>query len=333
MPGKRIPKGRDIKSRTEAASLRNRRPSTIGNVRGSTPNLTQVYAAVDEGHISHEEAKDLNPNYNPQKRYGTAKPSTNTQLKQYRQFSHSAGGFTPNTSDVQHAYKEGHITHEEASALNPKWDPKKSYVSNWRSFRPEGEPANKKSSERPLAAPPGGKKPSGPDVARALSGGHITKEEADDLNPKHGKEYNRKRARTPRKYGTVFDPTPTLQDIHRAREGGHITSEEAVDLNPKYRPDDKRQSIQLRRFNKRKDEKASSTGRTPTLNDIHVAVRGGHISSEEGVGLNPNYAPNDPAKMKKLNSNLNKKESGYSTAYAKAKWQEEKASRQFKGSM
>ena len=276
MPGKR---------RTEGRAARNE--SMRSGIKGAKPSLKHVYAAVETGHIDDEQASDLNPVYNPKKKYG--KTGTNNQRNQHRQYQQGAAPLSANQSDVHHAFKAGHINEDEARELNPTFNPSNPRVQYDRSS---------------IAVPA---RPS--HVAKAYKEGHITKEEADELHPNWQSSHNRARAN--KAISSSHGKIPILQDIYKAHSAGHITPEEATDLNTNYKPTDKEQQKQLKRFNKNKDIKASGEGRTPSQTNIHRAVSQGHITLEEGSSLNPSYPPSDPLKMRQLKGNLRKIDTGY----------------------
>lgn len=82
--------------------------------------------------------------------------------------------------------------------------------------QPKREKINRKSSRvTPTASA----------VRVALKGGHITKQEAFDLNPKYSE---------PPVKRVLNRITPTASSVRVALKGGHITKDEADSLNPKH---------------------------------------------------------------------------------------------------
>ena len=288
MPGKRRSEGRAARNESQRAGIK-------GGSRYGRPALKHVYAAVETGHIDDEQAADLNSFYSPNKKYG--KDGTNNQRNQHRQYKQGAAPLSANQSDVHHAFKSGHINEEEARDLNPTFNASNPRVAYKRSN---------------IAAP---LRPT--EVAKAHKEGHITKEEADDLHPNWQQSHNK--ARASKAFSSSHGKIPILQDLYKAHSAGHITPEEATDLNTNYKPTDKEQQKQLKRFNKNKDIKASGEGRTPSLVNVHRAVRQGHISSEEATSLNSKYEPNNKAQLRKLTSNMGKQDRGYYRNWEKNK--------------
>lgn len=173
--GAPIRKGRSQRSSRLAASI----GATL------TPTLKQIYAAVDAGHITEEEAVELNPKYNPNKVYGRPKfdrrdknprPQILTQGKAYRAFEHSALPLKPSMWDVHEAVKGGHITAEEGVELNAQYDPsdkiQQKHLTKYVKLRAEREAGL-------------GRIPSMVNVYRAHINGKITLQEAQELNPKY----------------------------------------------------------------------------------------------------------------------------------------------------
>jgi hypothetical protein len=173
-------------------------------------------------------------------------------------------------------------------------------------------------------------------VYAAVHAGKIEHEEAKDLNPKYTPE---------KQYGKlVFGPkankkgskytqgmhyrvhtegaaalTPSSTDIHSAVEGGHITKEEGLALNKNYKPDVGKNAVHYRKMEKARRIQASGEGKTPSLVNVHRAVRQGHISSEEATSLNSKYEPNNKAQLKELTSNMGKQDRGYYRNWEKNK--------------
>jgi hypothetical protein len=176
------------KRKGEGRAKQNERQASIVK-SNKPPRLEAVHAAVFANKINEEEAKDLNPKYDPNKAYGKGKT---TQAAAYATFSKGARGFTPSLTDVQRAVDEGHVTHNEARELNPKYR------------RYHGK-------VRPLE----GFTPKLPDVHEAVEGGHISKGEAIALNPDYKNPTHRARVESAyrdkqaKKTLTVTRITPT----------------------------------------------------------------------------------------------------------------------------
>jgi hypothetical protein len=303
MAGKRRPEGRASRNLAMRSGISAANPQATA----MTPSLKHVYAASESGKITHEEAKDLNPSYDPQKKYGVH--GSNTQKNQYRQFQNAAAGFMPNQSDTALAYKMGHITKEEAESLNPTFDPNKNRVDVNRS----------NISKNPVPSPQ--------KVAVAQRHGHITSEEADDLNPAWIRNTGRARAHT--NVAKKGGKTPSLQDVHKAIESKNITIKEGESLNPKYDSSNSSQQVSLRKYIKRNAIKSSGEGKTPAMIDVHQATASGHISTEEAANLNSKYSALTEKQTKYLDSNLQKRTSGYQKQWSSKSWNNKKMSRQF----
>ena len=172
MAGKRRLAGRASRNLQLRAGIRS--PDSKANP--TTPALHYVYAATEAGKISHEEGKELNSNYNPEKRYSFDPKNNKTQRHQYRQYQLGAAGFKPTQSDTILAYKMGHITEEEAKDLNP-------------TFKPDGplkvDVKRSGLKNNPIPHPAS--------VAQAVVKGHINSEEADNLNPNWARHPNASR--------------------------------------------------------------------------------------------------------------------------------------------
>lgn len=173
-------------------------------------------------------------------------------------------------------------------------------------------------------------------VYAAVHAGKIEPEEAKDLNPKYQPE---------KQYGSLrFGPgqsktgskrtqlssyrthdrgaaplTPSNTDIHIAIEDGHITKEEGEDLNKNYKPNDKDKALHYRKMAKARRIKESGEGKTPSLINVHRAIKQGHIQTEEAKNLNSKYDPSNIPKIKQINSALGKQDSGYYKRPAKNK--------------
>ena len=289
--------------------VNNSRMSSFNKGIGATPSLKHVYAAREFDKITEEEAKNLNSYYDPNKKYG--KDQRNSQKNQHRQFSEGSGAFRANNSDIQLAYDAGHINAEEAKDLNPGWSNNKDNFSFERSFlRPKITPTiNNFKGIDPLPI----------NVAEAVKEKHISSEEANELH--HNWDANHNRARTNQKTSKKTGYIPSLQDVHAAVDSRSITFEEATSLNTKYNPNNKKQGVNLRKYNKLKGIKASGEGKTPSLVNVHRASEQGHITSEEAVSLNPKYDPNNKSQLKSLTSNMGKQDSGYYRKWEKNKGQ------------
>jgi len=148
--------GRAEKQSREASIAKSTRP----------PKLSSVYAAFNTKKINEEEAKNLNPKFNPSKIYGK---SNVTQATHHNTYTKSAKAFTPSMSDIKAAHAGNHINLEEAQDLNPKYNPLKN-------------------------VPSGGHIPSLTDVHKAYSGGHIDWADAVNLNPEYKKQSKRESA-------------------------------------------------------------------------------------------------------------------------------------------
>jgi hypothetical protein len=294
MAGLRIPTNRNVQ---------NERMSSFNKGIGATPALRHVYAAREFNKITEEEAKNLNPYYDPNKKYG--KDQKNSQKNQHRQFSEGSGAFRPNNSDVQLAYDSGHIDDEQAKDLNPGWSNNRDNFDFNRSFL--------RSKITPTLKNFRGIDPLPIKVAEAVKEKHITPEEANELHPNWDADHNR--ARTNQKINKKTGYIPSLQNIHAAVENRKITFEEATSLNSKYNPTNKKQGVHLKKYNKLKAIKASGEGKTPSLINVHRAYKQGHIQEDEATSLNPKYDLSNKAKIKDLNSALTKQDSGYNRAY------------------
>ena len=206
---------------------------TAKGIQSSTPNLSHVYAAVHEGHVTPEEAINLNSKFKPEKQYemgpyaATGKPRQLTQGTTYRSYQTGSAALIPNAKHVRTAVNQGHITSDEAADLNPN------YLNN------------------PVKRGPIDK------VAQV----------------------NRKAK------------VPYVRDIHAAVMGGHINSEEGLDLNKNYDPQDPRQFRAAKAQIKNEENKRQ--GKTPRLSDVHQAITGGNINLEEGQDLTPKYDPSN----------------------------------------
>jgi hypothetical protein len=148
------------------------------------PKLESVYAALHAGKIEQEEAKDLNPKFEPDKQYGQLRfgerqnknGSKRTQGSSYRTHYRGAAALTPSSTDIHTAVEGGHITKEEGVDLNKNYKP--DVGKNAIHYR-------KMEKARRIKESGEGKTPSLINVHRAYKQGHVEKEEAEALNPQY----------------------------------------------------------------------------------------------------------------------------------------------------
>lgn len=298
-----VRKGRNEQRARVAAGVNSSKP----------PLLTQVYAALDSGHIDENEASALHPLFDPKKQIGSpitrkkAADVIRTQKETYRSIDRGAAGLRPSLQDVHAAVKGGHIDKDEAQSLlsgsRLKYNPKNKQQTRALEYRIK---------ERQF-----GRSPKIKDVYSAYRGGHITGEEASALSPKFTEGKSRYNPKTP---GVKKAParTPSLVDVHEAVRGGHVTKDEGQALNTKYNPSNKIQTRGLNKQAKLRSEKEAGVGRTPSLINVYRAHTQGHVTADEAQALNPSYDPSNRAQTTNLRNNL--------------KQQDVKdASRQFKG--
>jgi hypothetical protein len=136
---------------------------------------------------------------------------------------------TPNLDLVHKAFKNKHITLDEAKDLNPKYNGLERSTYNNRLRRGKDLKLVKVAPlDRGI-----GKIPETEDVHKAVIHGHIDMEQAKDINPKYT-------GRNPQTELAVKNKikrggsTPNLKDIHEAVSGGHIEEVEGEHLNSKY---------------------------------------------------------------------------------------------------
>jgi hypothetical protein len=167
--------------------------------------------------------------------------------KQSRKASIAKSNKPPRLGDVYAAVHSGKLEKEEAKDLHPRFDPEKQYGS--LRFGPKAAKTGSKLTQadayrvhyRGAAA----LTPSSTDIHSAVEGGHITKEEGEDLNknykPDVGKNavHYRKMAKARKIKESGEGKTPSLVNVHRAHKQGHIQTEEAKNLNPQYDPSNK----------------------------------------------------------------------------------------------
>ena len=133
------------------------------------------------------------------------------------------GKGTPPLKNVHDAFKNKHITLEEAKDLNPKYTGVSPGTLRERRVNKTTSPTLSIISDDGTI----GKKPKLSDVKLARTHKKITMEEAKDLNPHFG-------SGAPLKRVSKVSTVPQLTDVHRAVANKHIDVEQAVDLNPKY---------------------------------------------------------------------------------------------------
>ena len=110
----------DLHPNWQRSHNRARANKAISSSHGKIPILQDIYKAHSAGHITPEEATDLNANY---------KPTDKEQQKQLKRFNKnkdikaSGEGRTPSQTNIHRAVKQGHITLEEGTALNPAYPP------------------------------------------------------------------------------------------------------------------------------------------------------------------------------------------------------------------
>ena len=200
-------------------------------------------------------------------------------------------GSTPNLSHVYAAVHEGKVKPEEAVDLNSKFKPEKQYEMGPYAATGKPRQLTQGTAYRSYQTGAAALTPNAKHVRKAVNQGHITSEEASDLNPNY--------LNNPVKRGPIdkiaqvnrVAKVPYVRDIHAAVIGGHINSEEGLDLNKNYDPQDPRQFRAAKA--QIKNEENKKYGKTPRISDVHQAVTGGHISLEEGKDLTPKYDPNN----------------------------------------
>jgi hypothetical protein len=164
-------------------------------------------------------------------------------------------------------------------------------------------------------------------IYAALHAGKIDEEEAKDLHPRFepnkqigklekGGKYKRTQEYCYRQYGRgAAALSPSCTDIHFAVEGGYITEEEGRDLNKNYKPEIAINLVHYRKMVKAIIIKESGTGKTPSLINVHRAYKQGHIEYEEASALNSDYDLSNKIRIRDLDSNLKKQDSGYYSIY------------------
>ena len=157
--------GRAAKQARVASLVRSSRP----------PILKCVYAAIYAGKIDEEEAKDLNPKFEPNKQYGKLKKYNykETQGSCYRTIGNGVASLTPSCLEIHSAVQGGHITEEEGRDLNKTYKPE--IPTNLIHYRKIVKAQYIKESGI-------GKTPSLINLHRAYLQGYITEEEAIELN-------------------------------------------------------------------------------------------------------------------------------------------------------
>ena len=155
-----------------------------------------------------------NPSSEPEQRRLPKKTSNNWNER---------GKGTPPLVKVHEAFRDKHISLEEAKDLNPK------YTGIGPSTLYNRKRNQTKSPTLAVVDDKGkiGKKPKLLDVKKAHTNKKVTTEEAKDLNPHFG-------SGAPIKRISKVSTVPQLTDVHRAVANKHIDVEQAVDLNPKY---------------------------------------------------------------------------------------------------
>ena len=159
-------------------------------------------------------------------------------------------------------------------------------------------------------------------IYAALYAGKIDEEEAKDLNPKfepnkqYGKlkkwGYKETQGACYRAIGRgVASLHPSCLEIHSAVQSGYITEEEGKDLNKFYKPEIAVNLIHYRKIVKAESIKKSGVGKTPSLINIHRAYLQGCIEAEEAIELNSGYDLSNKSKIRALDTNLEKQDSGY----------------------
>ena len=130
-----------------------------------TPNAKHVRTAVNQGHITSDEASILNPNYlnNPVKRGPIDKVDQINRLAK-----------VPYVTDIHAAVIGGHIRSEEGLDLNKNYDPQ-----NPRQFRAAKAQIKNEENKRQ------GKTPHLSEVHQAITSGNISLEEGKNLTPKY----------------------------------------------------------------------------------------------------------------------------------------------------
>ena len=137
------------------------------------------------------------------------------------------GLMTPPLTLVHDAFKNQHITLDEAQDLNPK------YTGLHRMTVSSRRTQNfKREFVEPLERGVG-RKPGLPSIHAAVTAGHIDREQGKELNSEYTGENPRSIQRR-RKNSQTDGKTPKLTDVYRAVSGGHITEAEGEELNPKY---------------------------------------------------------------------------------------------------
>jgi hypothetical protein len=160
--------GRDVKQAEQANKVSSRN-------RDNFPNLEFVYAALYAGKIEEEEAKELNPRFQPNKQYGKLAKGkyVNTQGRLYRNHNKGVASLSPSCFEIHAAVEGGHITVEQGKDLNKRYNPE--IPRNANRYRSVAKVKYIKESGV-------GKTPSLVNLHRAYLLGYITEEEATALN-------------------------------------------------------------------------------------------------------------------------------------------------------
>jgi hypothetical protein len=168
MPLTRVRAGRDVKQLKQVSKVSSRN-------RDNFPNLEFVYAAVFAGKIEEEEAKELNPRFQPNKQYGKLAKGkyVNTQERLYRDHVRGVAPLNPSCFEIHSAVEGGHITVEQGKDLNKRYNPE--IPQNANRYRSVAKVKYIKESGV-------GKTPALVNLHRAYLLGYITEEEATALN-------------------------------------------------------------------------------------------------------------------------------------------------------